>query len=131
VNLSGGITMRLGPCREGVIHLAELHLLGSVVLDTRAARPLSSATICAFRSAPYRPRLRLFLVAVVPSPSTTGQDRCRQTGPVQGGLAGRLPPAIVEVLMGVVTGVFGDGLCDIVCNEIPRASNEFRARQMR
>jgi uncharacterized membrane protein YeiH len=30
-------------------------------------------------------------------------------------------PALVAVLMGVVTGVFGGVLRDVVCNEIPRA----------
>jgi uncharacterized membrane protein YeiH len=35
-------------------------------------------------------------------------------------------PAIVAVLMGVVTAVFGGVLRDIVCNEIPRAFSDHR-----
>ena len=35
-------------------------------------------------------------------------------------------PAIVAVLMGVVTAVFGGVLRDVVCNEIPRAFNDHR-----
>jgi uncharacterized membrane protein YeiH len=35
-------------------------------------------------------------------------------------------PAIVAVLMGVVTAVFGGVLRDIVCNEIPSAFNDHR-----
>jgi uncharacterized membrane protein YeiH len=33
-------------------------------------------------------------------------------------------PALVAVLMGVVTGVFGGVLRDMVCNEIPRAFHD-------
>ena len=35
-------------------------------------------------------------------------------------------PAIVAVLMGMVTAVFGGVLRDVVCNEIPRAFNDHR-----
>ncbi|MBB5203903.1 putative membrane protein YeiH [Inhella inkyongensis] len=35
-------------------------------------------------------------------------------------------PAIVAVLMGVITAVFGGVLRDIVCNEIPRAFHDHR-----
>lgn len=35
-------------------------------------------------------------------------------------------PAIVSVLLGMVTAVFGGVLRDIVCNEIPRAFNDHR-----
>lgn len=35
-------------------------------------------------------------------------------------------PAVVAVLLGVVTAVFGGVLRDVVCNEIPRAFNDHR-----
>jgi uncharacterized membrane protein YeiH len=35
-------------------------------------------------------------------------------------------PAIVAVLLGMVTAVFGGVLRDVVCNEIPRAFNDHR-----
>lgn len=35
-------------------------------------------------------------------------------------------PALVAVLMGVITGVFGGVLRDMVCNEIPRAFSDHR-----
>ena len=35
-------------------------------------------------------------------------------------------PALIAVLMGVVTGVFGGVLRDIVCNEVPKAFNDHR-----
>ena len=35
-------------------------------------------------------------------------------------------PAVVAVLMGVVTAVFGGVLRDIVCNEVPRAFSDHR-----
>jgi uncharacterized membrane protein YeiH len=35
-------------------------------------------------------------------------------------------PALVAVLMGVVTAVFGGVLRDIVCNQIPRAFSDHR-----
>ena len=35
-------------------------------------------------------------------------------------------PAIVAVLFGVITAVFGGVLRDIVCNEIPRAFSDHR-----
>ncbi len=35
-------------------------------------------------------------------------------------------PAIVAVLMGVVTAVFGGVLRDVLCNEVPRAFNDHR-----
>jgi len=35
-------------------------------------------------------------------------------------------PALVAVLMGLITGVFGGVLRDIVCNEIPTAFSDHR-----
>jgi uncharacterized membrane protein YeiH len=35
-------------------------------------------------------------------------------------------PSLIAVLMGVITGVFGGVLRDIVCNEIPKAFNDHR-----
>lgn len=35
-------------------------------------------------------------------------------------------PAIVAVLMGIITGVFGGVLRDMVCNEIPTAFKDHR-----
>jgi uncharacterized membrane protein YeiH len=35
-------------------------------------------------------------------------------------------PAVVSVILGVVTAVFGGVLRDIVCNEIPRAFSDHR-----
>jgi uncharacterized membrane protein YeiH len=58
--------------------------------------------------------------------------RCAGAGPVHRGgtqTSRSKPqglPAIVAVLMGVVTGVFGGVLRDIVCNEIPSAFSDHR-----
>jgi uncharacterized membrane protein YeiH len=35
-------------------------------------------------------------------------------------------PAVIAVILGVVTAVFGGVLRDVVCNEIPRAFNDHR-----
>jgi uncharacterized membrane protein YeiH len=35
-------------------------------------------------------------------------------------------PSLVAVLMGLITGVFGGVLRDVVCNEIPSAFNDHR-----
>ena len=60
-------------------------------LATDAPGTAHLAKICAFRSALWRLRLRLFCLSIMSSYLLTGHDRYRSAASVQDGFAGRVP----------------------------------------